>query len=308
MSRLSLHRYLLVAGVISAVTSFASSCGAPAGNVTSGNTNIAVNTNINANTFNSNVNANSSTAALSFTEPQTYQGVISLTLQTVGDQQQTASMPPLKAVVARNGTDRAMEFTLPTNEKVIYIEKAGVQYVVLPSRRQYAELTSEALGFEVRRLMMPEQIVNQLKAIPGARPAGEETVNGRVVQKYVYGSAANTGTQAGTVETESYFLIDKETGLPLRSETVSQSTSGGNVQGVKGVRLLTEMSDLKPTPDANVFNVPTDFQKIDPEQVKAQANLIFNAAAAVIGQLINQAQAPKVSPTPAANTSPAANR
>jgi len=297
MSRISLYLGTVVisAGLLSA-------CGGGTGNMASVNSNVARNSNVNTNTFNANVA--SSKPGPAFVEPQTYQGIVSLTIHTVGEQQ-NASMPPLKAVVARSGEDRAMEFTLPTNEKVTYIEKGGIKYVVLPTRKQYAELTSDALGFEVRRLMMPEQIFNQLKGIPGVHLAGEETINGRQVQKYVYGSAANTGTQAGTVATESYFLIDKETGLPLRSEISSQSTSGGNVQGVKGVRLLTEMTDIRPQPDPNIFNVPTDFQKIDPEQVKAQANLIFNTAAAVIAQLINQANA---TPTPMATMSPAANR
>lgn len=266
--------------------------------------------NINAVTSNANVNSNinaniASGPAPVFGEPESYQGVISLTLETVGQQEQTTSMPPLKAVVARSGNDRVMQFALPTNEKIIYVEKGDKNFVVLPSRKQYAELNEQALGFEVRRLMMPEQIVQQLNALPEVKFSGEETINGRTVQKYVYGSATNTGTQAGTVTTESFFLIDKETGLPLRSTTSSQSTSGGNVQGVKGLRLVTEMTDLKTTPDANIFDVPTDYQKIDPEQVKAQATLIFNAAAAVIGQLMNQAQA---TPAPAADNSPAANR
>ena len=297
-----MSRFSVYLGSITLSSAILSGCGQPAANVSSVNSNIAVNTNINANTFNANVAMVSN--GPTFVEPQTYQGVISLTLQTIGEQQ-NASMSPLKAVVARNGADRVMEFTLPTNEKVIYLEKGGTNYVILPTRRQYAELTSEALGFEVRRLMMPEQIVEQLKGIQGVQSAGEEAINGRQVQKYTYGTATNTGTQAGTVATESYFLIDKETNLPIRSEIVSQSTSGGNVQGVKGARLLTEMTDVRPQPDPNLFNVPTDFQKIDPAQVKAQANLLFNAAAAVIGQLINQANA---TPTPMATMSPAANR
>lgn len=291
--------YLVAIGVSAILFS---ACGQPAGNVTSVNSNTVRNSNANANTFNANVTATGT--APNFIEPQTYQGVISLTLQTIGEQQ-NASMPPLKAVVARNGADRVMEFTLPTNEKVIYMEKGGMKYVVLPTRKQYAELTSEALGFEVRRMMMPEQIVDQLKGIKGVQFAGEENVNGRQVQKYIYGAQTNTGTQAGTVATESYFLIDKETNLPMRSEIVSQSTSGGNVQGVKGARLLTEMTDVRPQPDPNLFNIPTDFQKIDPEQVKAQANLLFNAAAAVIGQLINQANS---TPTPNATIPQAENK
>jgi hypothetical protein len=273
--------------------------------VANSNSNANAKTLANNSNVNSNADANMATGpAPVFGEPESYQAVISLTLETVG-QQQNVSMPPLEAVVARSGNDRAMQFALPTNEKIVYIEKGDQNFVVFPSRKQYAELDEQALGFEVRRLMMPEQIVEQLKGIQGVRFVGEETVDGRVMQKYVYGAATNTGTEAGTVTTESFFLVDKETGLPVRSTISSQSTSGGNVQGIRGGRLLTQMRDLRTTPDPNIFDVPTDFQKIDPEQVKAQATLIFNAAAAVIGQFINQAQS---TPAPAANNSPAANR
>ena len=96
-------------------------------------------------------------------------------------------------------------------------------------------------------------------------------------------------------------LIDKETGLPLRTETVSQSQSG-NVQGVNGVRVVTEMTDIKTTPDANLFNLPADIQKIDPETVKAQVNLVFQVAANVVGQLMQQPR-----PATAANANTAAN-
>jgi hypothetical protein len=270
-------------------------CQAPATNTT-----VANKINTNANTgSNSNTNAATATTTITTSEPEQYQANIKLTLETLGEANK-ASTPPLGALVARSGADRVMEFALPTGEKVIYLDKGGVNYVILPNRKQYAELTKEALGFEVRRLMMPDQIVNQVKAIPGVRLVGEETSNGRPVVKYAYSGAANTQTQAGTVATESYVLVDKETSLPVRSETVSQSQSGGNVQGINGLRIVTEMTDIKTTPDANMFTLPSDFQKIDPEQVKAQANLVFNAVAAVIGQMVQQAQAP----TPATSPSP----
>jgi hypothetical protein len=154
---------------------------------------------------------------------------------------------------------------------------------------------------------MPEQIVTQVKAIPGVRLVGEETAAGRTVVKYAYSGAANTGTQAGTVGTDSFILVDKETGLPVRSETVSQSQTGANVQGVSGLRMVTEMTDIKTTPDASIFNVPSEFQKIDPEQVKAQANLIFSAVAAIVGQAMKQVQAPAPAPemSPSPMVSPA---
>ena len=302
------NRPLFRIGLFLLASTFAIGCGAPAGNTTAtnaGNSTFASNT---ANFNTNNANANISSGNYQFAEPTSYQGVIRLTFETMGQQPQNRqSTPPIVATVARNGEDRLMEFTLPTNEKVQYLEKGNMKYIVLPTRKQYAELTAEALGFEVRKMMTPEQIVNQLKALPGVTLAGEENLSGRQVVRYTYRNAMNTNSQAGTVETDSYFLIDKETGLPVRSETVSQSTTGGNVQGVQGLKLVTEMTDIKATPDANLFNVPTDFAKIDPEQVKMQANILFQAAAAVIGQMVNQS---KLSPTPSATASatPAANQ
>jgi hypothetical protein len=275
---------LVLSGVLFAA------CGSPTGN--SNLTAVNTNANVSNSVSNSNINSVSTTGTtVDAREPDQYQANIKLSLQTIGGNQ-NATMPTLGAEVARSGNDRLMEFNLPNNEKVIYLDKGGMNYLILPNRKQYAELTREALGFDIRRLMMPGEIVTRVKAVPGVKPAGEETMNGRQVMKYTYQSTANTQTQAGTVATESFMLIDKETGLPLRTETVSQSQSGGNVQGVSGLRVVTEMTDINTTPDATMFNLPTDYQKIDPETVKAQVNLVFQAATALLGQMMNQAAAP----------------
>lgn len=259
-----------------------------------GNANLsAVNTNASvANSIaNSNINAVSTTgASVDAREPEQYQATVRLSFQTMGSGQQQASLPNLGANVARQGNDRVMEFTV-ANEKVIFLDKGGMNYLILPNRKQYAELTKESLGIEVRRLMMPEQIVQQAKAVPGMRFIGEETQNGRQVMKYAYQAQTNTNTSAGTVATESYMIVDKETGLPLRTETVTQSQSGGNVQGVSGVRIVTEMTDIKTTPDPAMFNLPTDYAKIDPETVKANITAIFQVVSALVAQGMQQSNA-----------------
>ncbi|MEP7147470.1 MAG: hypothetical protein ABI857_01120 [Acidobacteriota bacterium] len=287
---------VLLGSIILTAILIATGCQPPSANTTVANTNVSTNANTNSN---ANVST-TTTTTITASEPEQYQANIKLTIETLGETQK-ASTAPVGAIVARSGADRVMEFAMPTGEKVIYLDKGGMNYVILPNRKQYAELTKEALGFEVRRLLMPDQIVNQVKAIPGVRLVGDETMNGRAVTKYAYNATANTQTKAGTVATDSYVLVDKETSLPIRSETVSQSQSGGNVQGINGVRIVTEMTDIKTTPDANIFTLPSEFQKIDAEQVKVQANLIFNTIAAVIGQMVKQAQAPVMSPTPMAS-------
>jgi hypothetical protein len=267
-------------------------CQPQTGNV---NANL-VNTNVNiSNSFNNNSNTNTnvamtnSTATISETkEPDQYQAVVQLKLEATGDKNATA-FPTISANVARNAADRRMEFNMPNGDKIVYLDKAGTNYLLLPNRKQYTILDKDSLGFDVRQLMMPEQIVNQVKSVKGVERVGEENVNGRAVIKYRYGAVTNTQTQAGQVATESFFLIDKETGLPLHSETVSQSQNG-NVQGYKGLRIITEMTDVKTEVMPELFTLPTDYAKIDASQVKAQADLIFNTVALFLNQAIKSGQ------------------
>jgi hypothetical protein len=284
------------------LAAFALACQTPTTTVNSTNTNATanantnVNANANTNVADSNMNATGSGVAIETKEPDQYQATVNLKFETLGDQKINA--PALQANVARLNDNRRMEFSLPNGEKIIYLDLGGRQFVVSPARKQYAELNKEALGFEVRRLLMPGEIVNQAKTVQGVERVGEEQMNGRTVVKYRYGATTDTKTQAGQVNTESFFYVDKETGLPLRSETVSQSQTG-NVQGVSGVRVVTEMSNLQTTADAALFAEPTDYQKVQPEQVRQQVDLLFNAAAAIIGQMMKSAATqPTVSPTP----------
>ncbi len=271
---------------------FAVSCEQP-----SINSNIRpANSNANlSNSFNNNSNSNANSAVVESNsvisetkEPEQYQAIVQLKLEATGENK-AAAMPTLSANVARNAADRRMEFNMPNGDKLVYLDKAGTTYLILPNRKQYAVLDKESLGFDVRQLMMPEQIVNQIKAVKGVERVGEENIGGRTVIKYRYGAVTNTQTNAGQVATESIFLIDKETGLPVRSETVSQS-QGGSVQGLKGLRIVTEMSGIKTETTPELFTVPADYAKIDSAQVKTQADMIFNAVAILLTQTLKSAQ------------------
>jgi hypothetical protein len=284
---------------ISAVFGLAG-CGAPPQTVNVNTSAINNNLNSNSNSLsNVAVNSNSSvaTSLVEAKEPEQYQATVTVKFEAVG-QGKTTTLPTLSANVSRSGNDRRMEFAVPAGGRIVYLDKNGTNFLVLPDKRQYAELNKEALGFEVRRMMMPEEIVRQVQNTKGVERVGDEQYNGREVTKYRYGAVANTQTQAGQVATESFLIVDKATGLPLRSETVSQSQSGGQVQGFSGVRIVTEMTDIKTDVPASAFDQPpTEFQKIEAEQVRAQVNLIFNSLAAVISQMMNQNQQPAQAPT-----------
>lgn len=255
-------------------------------------------TNTNTTTTNTNASGNTNTATTTTTttttstvntgEPDKYRATINLKLEATGNQ--TISTPPLTAEFARDGDNRRLSFTLPGGEEVVYLDSKDKRTVVLPKRRQYAELTPDATGFEVPSVMTPAQIVNQLKASNKYQLIGDDQWNGRPVTKYRYASTTQTNTQAGEVKTEAYLYVDKETNLPLRSETMAQSTSG-NVQGVSGLKLIQEITNIQTDVDPKLFEVPQGFAKVQPEQIKQQVNMVAQAALLIVQQVMQNAQA-----------------
>jgi hypothetical protein len=146
-------------------------------NTTIANTNVNVSTNGNTVTVgNISTTVETNSTVIESKEPDQYQATVMLKFETSGDQK--VATQPIKAEVARNGTDRRMEFAMPSGEKLIYLESGGKQFVVMPKRKQYAELNKEALGFEVRSMMMPEQIVKQLNNLKGIERVEEGKLTG----------------------------------------------------------------------------------------------------------------------------------
>lgn len=275
---------------------------------TNANTNTNLTANINATT---NANANLSPAPASVAaarEPDKYRAVLVLSAETEGGQK-TVGIPSLSAEVARNGTDRRVSFKLPDGSDLIYLEQGDKHIVIMPARKQYAELTPEATGFQLQKLMTPGQIVSYLERLKGVERVGDDTMNGRPADKYRYATTTNTSTSAGQVNTEAFFYVDKDTGLPLKAELYSEAT--GNVQGVKGAKVVAEMRDISTDIDDSLFQVPAGLNKVPPEQVRQQIDSLTNTVAAVLRALLsnmNAAATASVSPaaaTPSPSVSPA---
>jgi hypothetical protein len=269
------------------------------------------NTTTTTNTTNTNAGANTNTTTTTTTstgsapdtrEPDKYRATINLKLEATGNQQ-TTSLPALTSEFARDGANRRVSFVLPGNEEIVYLDQPNKRIIILPKRKQYAELTPEATGFDVPSVMTPAQIVNQIKNSTNYQLVGDDQLNGRPVTKYRFSSTQQTNTQAGEVKTEAYLFVDKQTGLPLRSETVAQST-GGNVQGYSGAKIIQEITNLQMEVDPKLFEVPQGFAKVEPEQIKQQVNAVAQAALFFAQQLMQNAQR---QPAANANTAPSSS-
>ena len=268
---------------------------------TATNTNTNTNTaNINATPANTNANvAGDAGMAINAREPDRYRATLVFTAQTEGGEK-TIGIPTLSAEVARNGDDRRVSFKLPDGSDLIYIDHDNKHYVIAPGRKQYAELTPEATGVQIQKLMTPGQIVAWIEKRKGIERVGDEEVNGRKADKYRYATTTNTNTQAGQVSTQAFVYVDKETGLPLRSELFAETS--GDVKGVKGARIVAELRDISTTIDPTMFEVPAGLNKVTPEQVRQQIDALTSAASAVLKAIMSNMQTSR----PAASTSPSA--
>ncbi|HMG75078.1 MAG TPA: hypothetical protein VK582_16365 [Pyrinomonadaceae bacterium] len=270
-----------------------------------GNANGNANSNANTNspTSAANVNSNSESdnrgATINTREPDKYSATLAFSIETQGGDK-AIGIPSLALQVARNGDDRRLEFKLPDGSPLIYLDHNNRHYVILPARKQYAELTQEATGVQFHKLLTPGQLVDSLKAIKGIERVGEGPMDGRSAEKYRYSTSTNTNTKAGEVKAEAFVYVDKETGLPLRAEMLAESS--GDVKGVKAARVVAEMRDIKTDVAPALFEPPAGYEQVAPEKVRQQIDALTSAVAAILKAMM--ANAMNSSPSPAASVKP----
>ena len=268
------HCFWLLSGMVM-LTLIAACRPAANSNATTNANNQPANSNSVATNANSEANSNAG-PSISAREPDKYSATLTFTIETES-REKAIGIPPLSIKVARSGDDRRVEFNLPDGSPLIYVDHSNRHYVIVPARKQYAELTQEATGVQPQKLMTPGQLVESLKNVKGVQRVGDETIDGRAADKYSYTNSTNTNTQAGQINTQAFVYVDKETGLPLRSELVSESS--GDVKGVKGARLVAEMRDIKTDIDKSLFEVPAGYNQVAPEKIRQQ----IDALTAMVG-------------------------
>jgi len=266
---------------------------------TNANANLSANTNANSKIALSNSNTSSENTntgvVINTREPDKYTSTLVFTIQTEGGDK-AIGVPPLSVGVARSGDDRRVEFKLPDGTPLIYLDHNNHHYVIVPSRKQYAELTPEATGIQMHKMLTPGQLVESLKNVKGIERAGDETFNGRPAEKYQYSKTAKTNTKAGEVQADAYIYVDKETGLPLHAEIIAESS--GDVKGVKAARVVAEMRDIQTNIDPAMFEVPSGYSQVPPEKIRQQIDALTGAVTAIVKAMIASVSSGQSSPSP----------
>jgi hypothetical protein len=255
---------------------------------TSAGPNATANLNANARSIamtNTNANSMAAASSLEAREPENYSTTTIITIQPTGNAPQ-ANVPPLQFGFARMGTDRRVSFKLPDPVgEVVYLEKPELRYLIFPLRNQYVELDPNELGFQLGNLMSPASALERLKERSKYESLGTETLNGRTVAKYRFQGAVDTKTRAGTAQASGTVFVDQETGLPLRTEIDSTSSSGA------GAQIVTVTEGLQLSPDPTLFEVPTQMKKVTTAELKNQVQGFVNGMRVFAGYLRQQVEA-----------------
>jgi len=218
---------------------------------------------------NDNANAGSRTASsqsstIDIKVPERYG--VAMTISTQGTVSEApAPMLTQQLSLAKVGADRRWTFVFPAPVgQIVYLEKSGLKYLVLVERKQYVELTPDALGFQLGSVLTPNSIAERL----GSRQyekLGLEPVNGRTAIKYRLSRAVDTSTQIDGV-----IFVDQETGLPLRSELNTSAT-------VTKSRVIVEVRDVQLNPNPAQFDVPAGMKKVTQQEARQQVETFASA-------------------------------
>ncbi|HEY0380124.1 MAG TPA: hypothetical protein VGC87_24635 [Pyrinomonadaceae bacterium] len=166
-----------------------------------------------------------------------------------------------RTLIARDGDRRREEYVEGEGERVAYLQLPEGSYVLLPTKKLYAELKTEAGadgGAHAARVppdFSPEKLLNEARPETLYERLGAENVNGRVAVKY---RVTVRGQKNGTVTSESLIWVDEGLGMPVKTETTSA-----------GSRMTTELRDIKETIDAGLLELPPDYKRVAPAELFA---------------------------------------
>jgi outer membrane lipoprotein-sorting protein len=109
----------------------------------------------------------------------------------------------------------------------------------------------------------PDRLLNE--AQPGSQyeKLGSEEINGHATTKYRV-TLGGQEPSANSASSETIIWVDESLGMPIKSETTSKS--GTNDQ----TRYTMEVQDVKSDVDPVMFQVPSDFKKVDYNEIRTQ--------------------------------------
>lgn len=213
----------------------------------------------------------SSTPPFATNEPEQYQATRIITSSESGAEAETNDAPDSKTLIARSGERRREDYEAAAGEVISYLQLPEGIYVLLPAKKLYAELKPGTSDVEsegaasVSPDFSPDKLLNETRPESRYEKLGSENLLGRTTTKYRVIIRGKTGA-AKVMTTESVVWVDESLGMPIKTETTSTGEAGS------WAKITMELRDIKETVDAQVFELPPDYRKVEAREIFAHLN------------------------------------
>ena len=199
----------------------------------------------------------SSTPPFPTKEPDHYRAVRTVTRIDPGGQS-TAT----RTLISRDGPFRREEIDGGGPEKLVYLERSGQRYLILPDRKLYAEIDAQ---FTIPGSVendpadsSPDRLLHVESVQTIYQKLANEILDGRSVSKYkVTVNAPGGGSVSNTV---TMIWVDEKLGMPVKSETSTNN----------GARVTMELSSISEAVNKTDFDIPAGYQKVTAVQLLAR--------------------------------------
>jgi hypothetical protein len=204
-------------------------------------------------------------------EPERYQAKMVLT-SGLGEESNIPGMKGLataETLITRDGEKRRVDTEIVRGMKVSYLQLASGRYMLVPAKKIYTEFNPNGEGGNPASSkgmspdFAPDKLLNQSMGGASYEKLGAEDLNGRATVKYRVTVGGQPGA-AQAAKTESLIWIDEALGMPVKFE----STSVGGPRN--GAKYTMELRDIKLDVDPSLFEVPTDYKKVDYKEYSRQ--------------------------------------
>ncbi len=210
-------------------------------------------------------------------EPVRYQATMIQT-SSFGDRaplEDSSNLTTRQTLIIRDGDRRRVDYELTPGMKVSFLQLPSGFFLLLPSRKIYAEIKPDADGDALNQAkgvspdFSPDRLINESRAEARYDKLGREELNGRTTTKYRVTTLGPAG-EAQEVTTQSLIWIDESLGMPVRSETTITNNAASPA------KYTMEMRDIRQEVDATQLELPQDYKRVE---TKDMAQMLTGAPA-----------------------------
>ena len=182
-------------------------------------------------------------------EPERYRAVRTITYTNPAGESKITRTEIARSNLLRRERD--------SGEPVVLLESETGRFLMLEREKIYADVTGEtSVGTEPDDLdNSPERLLHTGSLTSTYEKIGDETIEGRATNKY---KVSVNNSSAGNVSIETTIWLDEKIGMPIRSESKASD----------GSKTVMELSQLDLNVDQSLFEIPEDFQKVTPAELR----------------------------------------